>query len=65
MKRGARAHIAHGPVSQPVEPGSLRAQLPVDAPEQPEAFDAVPFLDLLRDGYGQEWKIQERTPAPR
>ncbi|MDQ1308100.1 MAG: hypothetical protein QG671_3934 [Actinomycetota bacterium] len=31
----------------------------------PEAFDAVPFLDLLRDGYGQEWKIQERTPAPR
>ena len=29
----------------------------------PEAFDAVPFLDLLRDGYGQEWKIQERTPS--
>jgi saccharopine dehydrogenase-like NADP-dependent oxidoreductase len=29
----------------------------------PEAFDAVPFLDLLRDGYGQEWVVQERTPA--
>ncbi len=26
----------------------------------PEAFDAVPFLDLLRDGYGQQWHIQER-----
>ena len=29
----------------------------------PEAFDAVPFLDLLRDGYGQECVVQERTPA--
>jgi saccharopine dehydrogenase-like NADP-dependent oxidoreductase len=29
----------------------------------PEAFDAVPFLDLLRDGYGQEWGVVERTPA--
>ena len=29
----------------------------------PEAFDAIPFLDLLRDGYGQEWKVQERTPS--
>ena len=29
----------------------------------PEAFDAVPFLDLLRDGYGQAWGIQERDPA--
>jgi saccharopine dehydrogenase-like NADP-dependent oxidoreductase len=29
----------------------------------PEAFDAVPFLDLLRDGYGQEWGVQERTPS--
>ncbi len=29
----------------------------------PEAFDAVPFLDLLRDGYGSPWGIQERTPA--
>ena len=28
----------------------------------PEAFDAVPFLDLLRDGYGQPWGIQERDP---
>lgn len=29
----------------------------------PEAFDAVPFLDLLRDGYGQQWVVQERDPA--
>lgn len=29
----------------------------------PEAFDAVPYLDLLSDGYGQPWGIQERTPA--
>jgi saccharopine dehydrogenase (NAD+, L-lysine forming) len=28
----------------------------------PEAFDAVPFLDLLRDGYGQQWGMQERDP---
>ena len=28
----------------------------------PEAFDAVPFLDLLRDGYGQPWGLQERDP---
>lgn len=28
----------------------------------PEAFDAVPFLDLLKDGYGQEWHVQEREP---
>jgi saccharopine dehydrogenase-like NADP-dependent oxidoreductase len=28
----------------------------------PEAFDAVPFLDLLRDGYGQEWGIDDRPP---
>ena len=28
----------------------------------PEAFDAVPFLDLLRDGYGQAWGMQERDP---
>jgi saccharopine dehydrogenase (NAD+, L-lysine-forming) len=26
----------------------------------PEAFDAVPFLDLLRDGYGSPWELQER-----
>ncbi len=25
-----------------------------------EAFDAVPFLDLLSAGYGQEWAVQER-----
>jgi saccharopine dehydrogenase (NAD+, L-lysine forming) len=31
----------------------------------PEAFDAVPFLDLLRDGHGQEWGIQERDPVTR
>lgn len=28
----------------------------------PEAFDAVPFLDLLRD-YGSPWGTEERTPA--
>jgi len=27
----------------------------------PEAFDAVPFLDLLID-YGAPWGIEERTP---
>ena len=29
----------------------------------PEAFDAVPYLDLMRDGYGQGFGLQERTPA--
>ena len=29
----------------------------------PEAFDSVPFLDLLREGYGQEWAVDERTPG--
>lgn len=29
----------------------------------PEAFDAVPFLDLLRDGYGSPWGMEERTPS--
>jgi saccharopine dehydrogenase-like NADP-dependent oxidoreductase len=29
----------------------------------PEAFDAVPFLELLRSGYGQEWHIDDRTPV--
>lgn len=29
----------------------------------PEAFDAVPFLDLLKDGYGSPWGIQEVAPA--
>ncbi len=28
----------------------------------PESFPPVPFLDLLRDGYGQTWVVQERTP---
>ncbi|MFP5334630.1 MAG: saccharopine dehydrogenase family protein [Actinomycetes bacterium] len=30
----------------------------------PEAFDAVPFLDLLAadDGYASPWRLQERTP---
>jgi saccharopine dehydrogenase (NAD+, L-lysine-forming) len=27
----------------------------------PEAFDAVPFLDLLND-FGAPWGIEERTP---
>jgi hypothetical protein len=29
----------------------------------PEAFDAVPFLDLLKDGYGQPWGLREQTPS--
>jgi saccharopine dehydrogenase (NAD+, L-lysine-forming) len=29
----------------------------------PEAFDAVPFLDLLKEGYGSPWELQERTPG--
>lgn len=29
----------------------------------PKAFDAVPFLDLLLDGYGSPWGCTERTPA--
>jgi saccharopine dehydrogenase-like NADP-dependent oxidoreductase len=28
----------------------------------PEAFDAVPFLDLLAD-YGEPWRLEERTTA--
>ena len=27
----------------------------------PEALPSRPFLDLLKDGYGQEWKMEERT----
>jgi saccharopine dehydrogenase-like NADP-dependent oxidoreductase len=27
----------------------------------PEAFDAVPYLDLMRDGYGQEWGLREQV----
>ncbi len=30
----------------------------------PEAFDAVPFLDLLSGEHGSPWALQERTPAP-
>ena len=26
----------------------------------PEAFDAVPYLDLMSDGYGQEWGLREQ-----
>ncbi len=29
----------------------------------PEAFDAVPFLDLLRDGYRSPWGCEERGPS--
>jgi saccharopine dehydrogenase-like NADP-dependent oxidoreductase len=28
----------------------------------PEEFDAKPFLDLLRDEYGQPWGLQDRDP---
>jgi len=31
----------------------------------PEAFDAVPFLDLLSGPYGSPWALQERVPAQR
>jgi saccharopine dehydrogenase-like NADP-dependent oxidoreductase len=29
----------------------------------PEAFDAVPFLDLMTAGHGLEWGLDERVPA--
>lgn len=29
----------------------------------PEAFDAVPFLDLMRDGYGQTFGIRDGVPG--
>ena len=29
----------------------------------PESFDPRAFLDLLRDGYGEKWVVQERTPT--
>ena len=29
----------------------------------PESFTPLPFLDLLRDGYGENWVVQERTPT--
>ncbi|HEX6888616.1 MAG TPA: saccharopine dehydrogenase C-terminal domain-containing protein [Candidatus Nanopelagicales bacterium] len=28
----------------------------------PESFPPLPFLELLRDGYGQQWVVQEREP---
>jgi saccharopine dehydrogenase-like NADP-dependent oxidoreductase len=28
----------------------------------PEAFDPIPFLDLLKE-YGSPWGVEERTPA--
>ena len=28
----------------------------------PEAMPSEPFLNLLKDGYGQEWKMEERQP---
>ena len=30
----------------------------------PEALPAEPYLDLLRDGYGQQWHIEERPISP-
>ena len=29
----------------------------------PETFAPTPFLDLLRDGLGERWVVQERTPS--
>ena len=29
----------------------------------PEAFDAVPFLELLRDVYGSPWALREQEPS--
>ena len=29
----------------------------------PEAFDAAPFLDLLKGDYGSPWGIEERRPT--
>jgi aromatic-L-amino-acid decarboxylase len=40
-----RARVGERPVMSPVEPGSIRARLPVSPPAQPERFDAV-FRDL-------------------
>jgi saccharopine dehydrogenase-like NADP-dependent oxidoreductase len=31
----------------------------------PEAFDSVPFLDLLKDDYESPWGMEERTPEAR
>ena len=27
----------------------------------PEAFDAVPYLDLMSEGYGQSWGLREQA----
>jgi len=42
-----RAQVGERPVMSPVEPGSIRARLPVSPPAQSESFDAV-FQDLER-----------------
>jgi len=42
-----RARVASRPVMSRVEPGAIRAQLPVAPPEQPDSFDAV-LADLDR-----------------
>ena len=26
----------------------------------PEAFDAVPYLDLMSEGYGQRWHVRDQ-----
>ena len=36
-----RAQMAGRPVRPPVEPGAIRARLPVAPPARPEAFEAV------------------------
>ena len=42
-----RAGLDQLPVMAPVEPGSIKAQLPASPPEQPEGFDAI-LADLDR-----------------
>ena len=42
-----RARVGELPVMSPVEPGSVRAQLPSTPPQRPEGFDAI-FRDLER-----------------
>ncbi len=42
-----RAHVAERPVMSGIEPGSIRAQLPKAAPEEPEPFEAI-LRDLDR-----------------
>ena len=36
-----RAGVAARPVHPPIEPGSVRAQLPAEPPQDPESFEAV------------------------